>query len=194
MIATTLKPLIMADWQESVGDSIDELDRPDPWWRVWALALAAFKGFKVVKCKTPGSFYDGLVVNDPKPHQEVHVYAHGWPGGPVIGGETIKASHAAWDCLRGSTVWFRACDVGMGTEGRDFVNALASRGINVACHLGNIGAMGHSFLVGVRAGETAWWPRNFDGGSSGLFKSRTVLPTDVRLPTWAFSRMPPLEK
>ncbi len=155
--------------------------RPEPWWEGMADAERAdvIDNFhNVVKAKSVGQAMDSIAQLKPK---HVQICGHGSPGRPSIGGVPFHSSDERWKFTR--EVWFRSCAVAQGTRGIAFCEELAAWGVNVAAHLSNIGGLGHSNLVGVRAGGQAFW-RAKDKPKPGF--DRFVLPTTMHLPAWAF--------
>lgn len=166
-------------------------DSPVPWWQFWR-ADPWFEGYAdLERADIVDNFDVALKVRHVEqamraiaayaPHH-VQVFTHGSPGRPLIGGAALVASDVRWGVVRDS-VWFRACKVAQGAAGIKFMETLASQGVAVAAHLSNIGGLGHSNLVGVRAGARAFWKAK-DKPKPGF--DRFVLPTEMKLPAWAF--------
>lgn len=155
--------------------------RPEPWFQAGAVLLKD-KFDLVVNAYTCEDVYNALVKYKP---DNVQIWGHGLPGQPVIGNKALSASHPSWHSVRG-TVWFRSCLVAQGKKGHAFMNLLASQGISAIAHLSKINGLAHSYLVGVKKKEQAWWPTSLTPKSSNPFAPRTVLPIQTNLPSWTF--------
>jgi hypothetical protein len=159
-----------------------EIWKPEPWFQLGAKLNE--KNFDaVVYARTPADVYDALIKHKP---DNVQYWGHGASGRPVVGGKDLVATHSAWKSVKKS-VWFRTCLVAQGQKGHVFMNTLAALGIDVLAHVAVIGPM-HSYLVGVRAGEKAWWPTSLAPKGSNPFAPHTLLPTQIQIPDWAFEK------
>lgn len=166
-------------------------DSPVPWWHFWR-ADPWFEGYAdleradivdnfdvALKVRSVEQAMQALVEHTP---QHVQIFGHGSPGRPLIGGKSLPAIDIRWAMVSRS-VWFRSCAVAQGARGIAFMETIAAHGVDVAAHLSNIGGLGHSNLVGVRARRRAFWKAK-DKPKPGL--DRFVLPTEMKLPGWAF--------
>lgn len=155
------------------------------WWM--QLGASAFVGAfdRTASVRTLPQFYAALQRYPDATH--VQVWGHGSPGRPGIGGKAIDPGDDAWRTLRGGVVWFRSCKVAQGVEGKAFCAELSLMGVSVAAHLSNIGALGHSHLVGAQAHTVPWWSATQKPKHSHPFAPRTVPPFAMALPSWTFS-------
>lgn len=100
---------------------------------------------------------------------ELHIWGHGAPGAPLIGGEALPFgsrirlhrdlfADLRRMCSPSTLIWFRSCAVFHGAAGKDFAERLScALSCRVAGHTYNIGAL-HSGLHSLRSGEMATWP------------------------------------
>ena len=157
------------------------LHTADPWFGIGARFFAgAFDA--VVAARTVLDVYGALERHEPS---HVQVWGHGAPGAPLIAGNALLATDGAWGACR--EVWFRSCYVASGLRGQRFMHKLA-RSCDVVAHLGVIGALGHSYLVGLRAADTPWWDDELAPKSPAPWAPRTVSAFQMRLPPWAYEK------
>lgn len=161
-----------------------EIWRPDPWFQAAGIAADALNTFEhVIYAKTTADVYAALVKHEPA---EVHVWGHGSPGAPSIGRLALDPEHASWRSYNARgvrVVWFRSCYVAQGSRGISFCTALAAQGCSVVAHLSLIGALGHSWCVGVRAYRRPWWSPRLEPKPA---MTRWVSPLANEVPSWAF--------
>jgi hypothetical protein len=156
--------------------------KPEPWFQLGAhLNQKSFDA--VVFARTPDDVYKALIKHKP---DHVQYWGHGAPGRPVVGGKDLVADHPAWKSVKKS-VWFRTCLVAQGEKGHAFMNELAALDLDVFAHLAVIGPI-HSYLVGVRGGEKAWWSTSLKPKGSSLGAPHTILPIQMDLPSWALEK------
>lgn len=144
----------------------------------------------VYEVRSVEAFYDKLRMYKPGDVTELQVYGHGSPGASFIGREKLDPASLAWEHIAGAAVWFRQCKVAQGEKGHMFAQLLGDRGLSFVGHLSNIGALGHSYLVGCKRGAKPWWPVDLKPDHASPFHPRTVPAFTMQLPTWTFkSRM-----
>lgn len=171
-------------------------------------ALFAASGGTVVEVRSVDEIYAELARRAKGELSEVQICGHGYSGYPVIGlprglktdargffvdqGALRRCTlttlkHPEWSALAGGTVWFRSCSTMQGSKGHRLAQYFSDVGINVVGHLCVIGTWGvHSYLVGVRAGKSAWWSIDMHPGDSTPWSPRTIPCTQMSLPPWAF--------
>lgn len=170
-----------------VDDTPSSITNATWWMQLGARALAgAFDN--VLRATHVRDVYDLLENYGRVDH--LQIWGHGGPGAPLIGNQALDPSEQAWRACARGTVWFRSCKVAQGSAGRAFLGELALRGVNAAGHISNIGALGHSYLVGVRAGARPWWPVSLAPQHSHPFAPRTVLPVAMSAPAWTWLAEP----
>jgi hypothetical protein len=133
------------------------------------------------------SVEDAMRVISSMPWEEVQVWGHGRPGGPMISNREFSPLDNRWRKI--GLVWFRSCSVFRGVEGAEFANLMSRHnGIGVAGHTYEIGTWGlHSGLYALRPKGKAWWNVH-EKGVSRPFARRTIAATRMSLPDWAFEK------
>ena len=169
-------------WFQAAAEGVDLLD-----------ALDGRDDVIVVRATHPDQAYRALRLWG-EIGMAVDILGHGGKGWPTMGvdarghGRGLDLTNAAWGRVRGGRVWFRQCWVAQGAEGHVRARELGAHGVHFVGHVSKIGAAGHSYLVGCRAGVEPWWSVDLDPGSSHPTAPNTIPFWEMALPKWAFDR------
>lgn len=195
MIKTAAEPTSMLIVDTTPGSILG----PNPWFQAAAEgvdlvdSLDGRDDVRVVRAKHPDDVYRALRLWG-RAGMPVDILGHGGKGWPTMGvdargyGRGLKLTDPSWARVRGGRVWFRQCWVAQGEEGHERARELGAQGVHFVGHVSKIGATGHSYLVGCRAGSKPWWPVALDPGSSSPEAPNTIPFWHMVLPKWAFER------
>lgn len=118
------------------------------------------------------------------PPVDVQVWGHGAPGAPYMAGVALGSRLDAFAARlpKGSTVWWRSCDVHGGAAGHRFAASVAARGLTSVGHCTVISwpnPLTQGEICALRPGETVWWTE------SGA-ELRGCGVTRMTVPAWAY--------
>ena len=145
--------------------------------RSWKIGAALFKARGVVDLIIPAHSWDeafkALGDLPPRSVKRIQVWGHGSPGRPLIAGERAP-TQALIGVLRSvmfgafSSIWFRACSVAQGDDGKRWVGHVAqAAGCRVAAHTFIVGPWQSGLRVALPDDPPSWSSREGNDPATG---------------------------